>query len=102
MYNTDQKELLAEFKTCYLFNSGDVKFELKTYSGEFSDIIYFFLWALMITEFKYFYQVKLKLFIHELLKNNFYPLINITIDVYSTDCSKLVITNICKFNPHNS
>jgi len=43
VYNTDQKELLAEFKTCYWFNSGDVKFELKTYSGEFSDIIYFFL-----------------------------------------------------------
>jgi hypothetical protein len=46
VYNTQQKELVAEFGHRDWFNSGNIVFALKIYSDQVSDIIYFFLLAI--------------------------------------------------------
>jgi len=46
VYNTQQKELVAEFGHRDWFNSGNIVFTLKIYSDQVPDIIYFFLLAI--------------------------------------------------------
>jgi len=46
VYNTNQKELLAEFRRRYWHSFIKRQFELKTYSSEYPDIIYFFVLAI--------------------------------------------------------
>jgi hypothetical protein len=44
--NTHQKELLAEFRRRYWHSFRNRQFQLKTYSSEYPDIIYFFILAI--------------------------------------------------------
>jgi len=47
LYDTQQKEVVAESRKRHpWFNGGNVKFELKTYSNQFPDAIYFFVVAI--------------------------------------------------------
>jgi len=46
LYHTRQKELIAEIRRRTPWFGGKVKFELKTYSSQFPDAIYFFILAI--------------------------------------------------------